>query len=190
MLIRDLDSIANDPQWLPRHGWHDDHRAADGTDAYLPALQQVRSEFVEFADLLCGRLDARASCLQLGLGACDASHAVWSALFDRAVTIDLSKCLDGADAFPGTDTHDAAAREWAEERATYDLLFIDAGHAYLDVHRDFVDYHGLVRPGGIVAFHDALERASHPEVRVWRFLETLRAVSFVGDEVGIGWIRV
>lgn len=35
-----------------------------------------------------------------------------------------------------------------------DFLFIDGDHSYEGVKRDFLDYGPLVRPGGIIAFHD------------------------------------
>jgi predicted O-methyltransferase YrrM len=35
-----------------------------------------------------------------------------------------------------------------------DFLFVDGDHAYEGVRRDFLDYAPLVRPGGLVAFHD------------------------------------
>jgi len=42
-----------------------------------------------------------------------------------------------------------------------DFLFIDADHSYEGVKADFENYHGLVRPGGIIGFHDV----NHPPVR-------------------------
>jgi predicted O-methyltransferase YrrM len=38
-----------------------------------------------------------------------------------------------------------------------DLLFIDGSHHYQDVRSDFVRFRELVRPGGLVAFHDIVE---------------------------------
>ena len=35
-----------------------------------------------------------------------------------------------------------------------DFLFIDGDHSYEGVKRDFADYAPLVRPGGLIAFHD------------------------------------
>jgi predicted O-methyltransferase YrrM len=35
-----------------------------------------------------------------------------------------------------------------------DVLFIDGSHHYEDVRRDFLSYRRLVRPGGLIAFHD------------------------------------
>jgi predicted O-methyltransferase YrrM len=43
-----------------------------------------------------------------------------------------------------------------------DLLFIDGDHTYNGVKQDFETYSALVRPGGIVAFHDIVE---HPSIR-------------------------
>jgi predicted O-methyltransferase YrrM len=37
-----------------------------------------------------------------------------------------------------------------------DFLFIDGDHSYKGVRQDFEDYSPLVRPGGIVAFHDII----------------------------------
>ncbi len=45
-----------------------------------------------------------------------------------------------------------------------DFLFIDGSHEYEDVKADFDNYHGLVRPGGVIGFHDV----NHPPVkRLW-----------------------
>jgi predicted O-methyltransferase YrrM len=52
-----------------------------------------------------------------------------------------------------------------------DLLFIDGDHSYEGAKSDFLRYRSLVRPGGIVAFHDILENKNAPEIRVaplWR----------------------
>ena len=37
-----------------------------------------------------------------------------------------------------------------------DFLFIDGDHSYAGVKQDYEDYSPLVRPGGLVAFHDTL----------------------------------
>jgi hypothetical protein len=36
----------------------------------------------------------------------------------------------------------------------FDILFIDAGHTYEDAKSDFETYSRVVRPGGLVLFHD------------------------------------
>ena len=54
-----------------------------------------------------------------------------------------------------------------------DLLFIDGDHTYAGVRRDFEMYSPLVRPGGMIAFHDICHHPHHPDVGVdmlWRQL--------------------
>lgn len=55
-----------------------------------------------------------------------------------------------------------------------DLLFIDGDHTYEGVKRDFEMYSPLVKPGGIVAFHDIVEiSAAGVEVaRFWNEIKT------------------
>jgi cephalosporin hydroxylase len=38
-----------------------------------------------------------------------------------------------------------------------DVLFIDGDHRYDGVRRDFLNFRGLVREGGVIAFHDIVE---------------------------------
>lgn len=52
------------------------------------------------------------------------------------------------------NTHQADTRERAAESAPYDMLFIDACHAYDDVKQDWDDYSPLVRSGGLIMLHD------------------------------------
>lgn len=42
-----------------------------------------------------------------------------------------------------------------------DLLFIDGDHTYTGVKSDYEMYSTLVRPGGIIAFHDVLDTPLH-----------------------------
>ena len=187
--IEDVDGIisqkcrAPSPYW----GWHDDHRHLDGTADYLPALQQVRSEFAALLEEINKR--PRISALQLGLGAGGASHSVWGAIFDHIVTIDLGGMwFDDMEPLPGASTHDPRALDFANSLAPFDFLFIDAGHDEADCRQDHQDYGPLVRPGGLIAFHDALPRKGFEEVGVWRYLAVLPGVTTVGEEVGTAWI--
>lgn len=55
------------------------------------------------------------------------------------------------------DSHDVGTAERVRAALDYalvDFLFIDADHSYEGVKRDFELYSPLVRPGGLVAFHD------------------------------------
>jgi hypothetical protein len=186
-MTTDLDAILSSPAYAPRYGWHDDHRAHDGTPAYLPAMQQVRSEFTELLDL-CRSRGLWHRCLQLGMGECDASHAVWQSRFARVVTIDWWVCAVGDEALPGADTRSADAIKLALANGPYDLIFIDAGHSYRDVEHDHLSYGPMRTPGGVIAFHDALPRPAYSEVGVPAYLATLPGVRVIGDEVGIGWV--
>jgi predicted O-methyltransferase YrrM len=55
------------------------------------------------------------------------------------------------------DSHDSATLNRVRRalgRGRFDLLFIDGDHSYEGVKADFEMYAPLVRPGGVVAFHD------------------------------------
>ena len=63
----------------------------------------------------------------------------------------------------GKSSHDESTRN--EVAALFggepvDFLFIDADHSYEGVSRDFELYSPLVRPGGLIAFHDVAPRIS------------------------------
>ncbi|HYE20340.1 MAG TPA: class I SAM-dependent methyltransferase [Tepidisphaeraceae bacterium] len=69
-----------------------------------------------------------------------------------------------------------------------DLLFIDGDHEYAGAKHDFEQYRTLVRPGGMIAFHDI---ADHPAgaggdvPRLWREIRAGRdAREFVKDPNG------
>lgn len=191
LTISDIDTmIGPGGKYGPRWGWHDNHRDADGTAEYLPALMQVRSEFAELLNDLDEAGLGKGRCLQLGLGNCRASHDVWNEVFaEGAVTIDFGARLVGREtSFPGCSTHDTVALAFATRWAPYDMLFIDAGHLIEDVEADHRDYGPLVRSGGIIAFHDSLPRASYPGVKIWQYLEPISGVKTIGREVGISWL--
>lgn len=63
-----------------------------------------------------------------------------------------------------------------------DFLFIDGDHSYEGVRRDFESYRTLVRPGGLIAFHDItpprpdVSREMYDPGEVPRFWHGLRAV--------------
>lgn len=80
-----------------------------------------------------------------------------------------------------------------------DFAFIDGDHTYDGVKKDFELYGPLVKPGGLIAFHDILPRPDMPEIQVDLFWEELRGrydtEEFIGTEtsgrkIGIGILRV
>lgn len=188
-----LDEIANDPRFKPYWGWHDDHRAHDRTPQYAPAVQQNRAEFHAFIEMLIMGGFGAGSCIQLGLGPTGASHVMFQSVFTKVWSVDRAFALVPTMTVIG-DTHSMEVFERIKGfEAEFDLLFIDAGHKYEDVHDDFYRYKGLVRPGGIIALHDACKRPTYEdEIEVWRFVEHLRAVGrsvhVIGDEIGIAWM--
>lgn len=197
--IAAIDSILQDTRWAPRYGWHDHHRHHDRKPEYLPAMQQVREEVAELIAVLAAHDVLGGSCLQLGMGECDASHFAWLELFNFVVTLDWRVLAynDGTGRVslrgPGVDIRSHEALEQAALRRPFDFLFIDAGHLFDEVKSDHLEYEMMVRPGGIIAFHDAVKRATYEdEIQVWRYLDELRAkgveVHMIGEEIGIAWI--
>jgi len=53
--------------------------------------------------------------------------------------------------------------------AKLDFLFIDGDHSYEGVKRDFEMYSRLVRPGGMVAFHDIVPHPPQAQCHVHEF---------------------
>jgi cephalosporin hydroxylase len=50
-----------------------------------------------------------------------------------------------------------------------DFLFIDGDHSYAGVKADYEMYSGLVRPGGLIGFHDIVPHPHSPDCRVHEF---------------------
>jgi len=96
------------------------------------------------------------------------------------------------------DSHDPATLNRLEaliEGRSVDMLFIDGDHTYDGVKADYEMYAPLVRPGGLVGFHDICQHPSMPFVQVNRFWATLDGdletfISFPPIWGGIGVIRV
>jgi predicted O-methyltransferase YrrM len=73
-----------------------------------------------------------------------------------------------------------------------DFLFLDGDHTYDGVKADFEMYSGLVRPGGLIAFHDICKHPEYLNCHVGRYWQEMkkgrRAVEFVEnpDQGGFG----
>jgi predicted O-methyltransferase YrrM len=84
------------------------------------------------------------------------------------------------------DSHDPqTVRSLDGLRASVDLLFLDGDHSYEGVRADFESYSPLVRPGGLIAFHD-VDSTNNPtsEVdRLWAQLRDLYEVREIIDAV-------
>jgi predicted O-methyltransferase YrrM len=79
------------------------------------------------------------------------------------------------------------------------LLFIDGDHRYAGAKRDYELYADLVRPGGIIAFHDIWPNTYDSSIQVSRLWEEIKASGRLVEEIihepytgryGIGLILV
>lgn len=101
-----------------------------------------------------------------------------------------------------TDSHLPQTLEQVKQKFNdepIDFAFIDGDHTYEGVKADFIEYGPLVRPGGIIAFHDILPRPDLPDIQVDKFWNEIKvqynSEEFIGTEasgrkIGIGMIRV
>jgi predicted O-methyltransferase YrrM len=88
------------------------------------------------------------------------------------------------------------AKELNGEKA--DFMFIDGDHTESGVEADYNDYKEFVRPGGLIAFHDIVEKQPFPTNQVYQFWKRLKVGAdvreFVADPnqcgFGIGLLRV
>lgn len=88
------------------------------------------------------------------------------------------------------------AQELNGEKA--DFMFIDGDHTESGVEADYNDYKEFVRPGGLIAFHDIVEKQPFPTNQVYPFWKRIKvgadAREFVADPdqcgFGIGLLRV
>jgi predicted O-methyltransferase YrrM len=103
--------------------------------------------------------------LEIGLGA-GGTHLLLAEIFERVITIERDRdraCHTGL-GLGSKSTIIVANSKKPETLETVwdvlgdedvDLLFIDGHHSYESCKADHKLYAGLVRPGGIVAFHDS-----------------------------------
>lgn len=88
------------------------------------------------------------------------------------------------------------ARELNGEKA--DFMFIDGDHTESGVEADYNDYKEFVRPGGLIAFHDIVEKQPFPTNQVYHLWKRIKVGAdvqeFVADPnqcgFGIGLLRV
>ena len=145
------------------------------------AIQQVRTEISKFAAELVKR-KLTGTIVEIGLGYFGSTHFLWRLLFENVITIEMSteRCrvfVDNFAAFSGghccgndgrskfifgsSHSPNVVRKAFEAANGTIDALFIDGDHSYAGVLCDWLLYHKLVRPGGIVAFHDVATPHSH-----------------------------
>lgn len=174
---------------------------------------QKRSEILSLARAVA-ELEPRVV-LEIGT-ARGGTTLIWSTLASElVVTCDLDHPPQRTpllEAFPGPgsscrtrlltgDSHTPEFRErvlGALDGRPVDFLFIDGDHTEAGVEQDYQDYHGLVRPGGLIAFHDIVEQQALQTNVVHPFWERVKQgrthEEFIDapDQVGfgIGLLRV
>jgi predicted O-methyltransferase YrrM len=122
---------------------------------------------------------------------------VQAPLFTRLAPVDS----DCAVTLLSGDSHSAVfkqrvAEALAGEKA--DFLFIDGDHTANGVTADYLDYREFVRPGGLIAFHDIVEKQPLPTNQVYQLWVRLKQVAEYEEIIedpqqcgfGIGIIRV
>ena len=174
---------------------------------------QVRSEIMSLASAV-EELNPR-TILEIGT-ARGGTLFIWANLASsRVISCDLEDAgirreLYSAFASPASgrevvhlsgNSHEAAFKESVEKELNgeqVDFLFIDGDHTEAGVEQDYNDYHHLVRPGGLIAFHDIIEKQAIPTNQVYFFWKRLKenadTEEFINDPeqcgYGIGIVRV
>jgi predicted O-methyltransferase YrrM len=99
------------------------------------------------------------------------------------------------------DSHDVGFRKKVEAQfgdEKIDFLFNDGDHTERGVEADYNDYRHLVRSGGLIAFHDIVEKQALSTNQVYYFWKRLKPTvhteEFIADPnqmgFGIGLVRV
>jgi len=134
-------------------------------------IQQNREELERFVDVLL-KHDTN-SCLEIGLGFFGSTHFLWRQIYDRVITIEKNferirefgrnmKYFYGdwvlddghSEFFVGYSNDEKLISNVYKNVSEIDFLFIDGNHSYESVLCDFLLYYPLVKPGGIIGFHD------------------------------------
>jgi len=164
--------------WVARHG-NGRYEQGDWVpmqDFMIPddaGIQQDREEIKAFVEFLLKR-KMRGTVLEVGLGYYGSTHFLWRLLFEKIITIEKSHerirsfgtnlrafhqrwvLGDRRSSFiigMSNDTSTVTKTYQCADRGI-DLLFIDGDHQYASVLTDWLLYSPLVKPGGLVAFHD------------------------------------
>lgn len=173
----------------------------------------------EFASLVTLASDEDCKhILEIGAGNGGTSWA-WSRFATTVVSVDLpngpwgGKDISAVVAYisqtskctftyvPGNSHHNdvfCKAKALVTPTKGVDLLFIDGDHSYEGVKEDYLTYAPLVRPGGLVAFHDIVQHAPESGCEVKRFWDEIKAkfthLEFITNASqgygGIGVIRM
>lgn len=92
-------------------------------------------------------------------------------------------------------SQDPAIVEQARQFAPFDFVLIDGDHSYPGVLADWEHYGPMVRPGGIVCFHDIMGEPVENVPRLWHEIKTApgsQTVEIMGEldcrGIGVVWM--
>ena len=60
------------------------------------------------------------------------------------------------------------------KHAPYDFIFVDAGHKYHEVEADYRNYWPMLRPGGLMAFHDVAYPENDRSIPIGRWWQEIK----------------
>lgn len=81
------------------------------------------------------------------------------------------------------DSGDVATIAAVQELAPFDWIYIDAGHLFQEVARDWAVYRTMAAPGAVVVLHDIVaDPRYHPEIEVPRLWRQLKAEGYRTEE--------
>ena len=137
--------------------------------AHQLGIQQVREEIKDLIQVVLDKkLDGRV--LEIGLGYYGGTHMLWRQIFKEVVTIEYSRPViwkfkfrervnSRSKVILGNSQKEETWKK-VKEFGEFDMLFIDGDHTYMGITRDYNWYHGLVKTGGIIVFHDSICRVN------------------------------
>ncbi len=180
---------------------------------FMVKTQQIRSEILSLAEIVAdirpkvvleigsaygGTLLIWAQIAEELLISCDIDDRTHRLSFYRRFPPPGSRCR--VEMLVG-DSHEPAFRQRVEDLLggrKVDFLFIDGDHTREGVAADYHDYRDLVRPGGIIAFHDIVEKQCIASNQVYDFWKMVRGDASAREIIddpgqtgfGIGIVRV
>jgi len=187
-------------RWLQRH----DIELAQNNHEFFWLWRKVKAagfaRLLEIGSREGGSLYvlARALMSPAQVVALDLPGAAWGRHGSEAKLRQVLSALnqDGIDVeYLAMDSHAGSSVAAVKDLAApelFDCLFIDGDHSYQGVKRDFYNYRSLVRPGGMIVFHDLVApQGSAVEVgKLWREIGGDYTVEENVLEWGIGILYV
>jgi predicted O-methyltransferase YrrM len=170
--------------------------AVDYCDERPIRTKQVRSEIVEWTKILAAAAPRRAMEIGTYRGGTLYLLCTFSQPDAQIISLDLPRGQFGGGYHRAkiplfkffarrgqtlrlvrADSHEPETKQRIERLLRgqpLDFLFIDGDHTYEGVKRDFKMYAPLVRPGGIVAFHDIAEHIPEEHCEVATFWNEIK----------------